>query len=36
VTLGVYGPVDAGKARELALAALAKESEGEDPAELRR
>ena len=36
VTLGTYGPVDVGKARELALAALAKESEGEDPAEIRR
>jgi integrase len=36
VTLGTYGPVEVGKARELALAALAKESEGEDPAEIRR
>jgi integrase len=36
LTLGTYGPVVVEKARELALAALAKENEGEDPAEIRR
>ena len=34
--LGPYGPISVDKARELALAALAKVDEGEDPAEIRR